>query len=70
MSHKATYHLSARQILLIAFASALMAVGTAACLNNFGGIFHVKDSANVALAEEAPKGITDPSAVTDEQKQH
>jgi putative serine protease PepD len=68
MSQKAVYYLSARQILLVAFASALMAVGTIACLSNFGGgVFQLKDSSNVALAEDGPRGISEPSAVSDEQ---
>src|SRR5207237_8834585 len=67
MSQKAVYHLSARQILLIAFASALMAIGVVACLSNFSGVFSLKNSANVALAEDGPKGISEPSTVTDEQ---
>lgn len=66
MSQKSVYHLSARQILLVAFASALMAIGTVACLSNLGGVFQAQNT-NIALAEDAPKGITDPSAVTDEQ---
>ncbi|MGI8468040.1 MAG: S1C family serine protease [Pyrinomonadaceae bacterium] len=67
MSQKAIYRLSARQILLVAFASALMAVGIVIGLSNFGGIFQARNSANVALAEDAPKNISDPSAVSDEQ---
>ncbi|MGI9036880.1 MAG: S1C family serine protease [Pyrinomonadaceae bacterium] len=67
MSQKAVYRLSARQILLVAFASALMAVGIVIGLSNFGGIFQARNSANVALAENAPKNISDPSAVSDEQ---
>jgi S1-C subfamily serine protease len=69
MSQKALYQLSARQILLLAFASALIAVGAAFFLSDFGSIFQSKN-ANVALAEEAPAvppGITNPSAVSDEQ---
>lgn len=67
MSGKAVYHLSARQILLVAFAAALLAVGTVACLSNFSGFFNLNNSANIALAEQAPKGISEPSTVTDEQ---
>jgi Trypsin-like serine proteases, typically periplasmic, contain C-terminal PDZ domain len=69
-SNKAVYQLSARQILLVAFASALIAVGLTACLTNFGGIFPTGQNANVALAEEptaTPSGISDPSTVSDEQ---
>lgn len=67
MSQKSVYHLSARQILLVAFASALMAIGTVACLSNLGGVFQAQNTNNIALAEDAPKGISEPSTVTDEQ---
>jgi S1-C subfamily serine protease len=66
MSQKALYQLSARQILLLAFATALIAVGATFLIINFGNIFQPK---NVALAEETPplSGISDPSTVSDEQ---
>jgi S1-C subfamily serine protease len=69
MSQKTLYRISARQILLIAFASALMAIGTMAFLGNFGGgLFNFRDSSKIALAEEnAPAGISNPSNVTDEE---
>jgi S1-C subfamily serine protease len=69
-SNKAIYQLSARQILLLAFATALLAVGVTACLSNLGGVFQSGQNANVALAEEptaTPSGISNPSAVSDEQ---
>lgn len=68
MSQKALYQLSSRQILLLAFASALIAVGATLFLANFGNIFQPKD-ATTALAEEnqIPQGISNPSAVSDEQ---
>jgi S1-C subfamily serine protease len=69
MSQKALYQLSARQILVLAFASALIAVGATFFLANFGTMFQPKD-ANIALAEEnaaVPQGISNPSAVSDEQ---
>ena len=68
MSKKAVYQLSARQLVLLAFASALIAVGTAACLSNFGGIFRIKNL-NIAAAEDAPtpQGISNPTTVSDEQ---
>ena len=68
MAQKAVYQLSARQILLIAFASALIAVGVTAGLSLLGGgTFQAQNLNNVARAEDVPKGISDPSAVTDEQ---
>lgn len=68
MSQKALYQLSARQILLLAFASALIAVGATFFLANSGTMFQPKD-ANIALAEESPvpQGISNPSTVSDEQ---
>lgn len=68
MSKKAIYQLSARQIVLLAFAAALIAVGTVACISNFGGFFQLKN-ANIASAENAPtpQGISNPTTVSDEQ---
>ena len=67
MANKTVYQLSARQIILLAFASAIIAVGTLACLVNFGTTWQLRETAQLALAEETPQGITDPSAVSDEQ---
>lgn len=68
MTNKTVYQLSARQLLLLAFASALIAVGTVACLSNFSGTnWQMKDAANIASAEETPAAIADPSTVSDEQ---
>ena len=68
MSKKAVYQLSARQIVLLSFASALIAIGTVACLSNFGGLFQFRSS-NFASAENAPtpQGISNPTTVSDEQ---
>ncbi|MGC2238345.1 MAG: trypsin-like peptidase domain-containing protein [Pyrinomonadaceae bacterium] len=68
MSQKALYQLSARQILLLAFASALIAVGATFFLANFGTMFQ-PNNANIALAEENTvlQGISNPSTVSDEQ---
>ncbi|MCA1624779.1 MAG: trypsin-like peptidase domain-containing protein [Acidobacteria bacterium] len=67
MSKRAIYQLSARQILFLALASALIAVGTMACLSNFGNAWQARETANVASAENAPQGISEPSEVSDEQ---
>lgn len=68
MKSKAVYQLSARQILLLAFASALIAVGTLACVSNLGVMNWRSENANIALAEEpAATTIADPSTVSDEQ---
>ncbi len=68
MSQKAVYQLSARQILLLAFASAIIAVGAVLLLNNLGGFWASKNEIKT-LAEEtaAPANISDPSTVSDEQ---
>lgn len=67
MVQKVVYQLSARQILLIAFASALIAVGTVACFSNYGSLWQSGNQANTVFAEESPKDISNPSAVSDEQ---
>ena len=54
--------------MLFAFASALIALGTAACFSNFG-LFEARNATNIALAENAPTptGISNPETVSDEQ---
>jgi S1-C subfamily serine protease len=53
--------------LLLSFASALIAIGAVALVYNLNSFWQTKGNNNVAFAEEPPKGITDPSAVSDEQ---
>jgi len=65
--NKSVYQLSARQVLLLAFASALIAVGATALLFNLGRFWQERDNSGVSFAEQAPAGISEPSAVTDEQ---
>ena len=67
MSNKPIYQISARQIFLLAFASALIAVGATALLYNLERFWPASDKSNVAMAESAPLNITDPSATSDEQ---
>lgn len=67
MSNKSVYQLSARQILLLAFASALIAVGATALLYNLGNFWQNNDPSGTAFAEAAPAGISEPSTVSDEQ---
>ncbi len=67
MTKTTVYQLSARQIILLAFASALIAVGAVACLVNFGTSWKFRETASLASAEETPQGITNPSVLTDEQ---
>jgi putative serine protease PepD len=70
MSTKSVYQLSARQILLLAFASALIAVGVTALLYNITRFWPSGDPSSTAFAEGTtaqPPGISDPSTVSDEQ---
>jgi S1-C subfamily serine protease len=67
MSSKSVYQLSARQILLLAIASALIAVGVTALLYNLTKFWPGGDPSSMAFAEAQPAGISDPSAVSDEQ---
>jgi len=67
MTKKAVYQLTARQLLFLALATAFIAVGTVACISNFGGGWQLRENLNVASAENAPQGITEPSVVSDEQ---
>lgn len=66
MSQKAVYQLSARQIIVIAFLSALFAAGVAILFNNYGSFWRESGSPNVA-AEETPKELSNPDTVSDEQ---
>ena len=59
--------MSARQILLLAFASALIAVGATALLYNLSRFWNTDAGAAVTLAEETPVKIADPSTVSDEE---
>jgi len=67
MNKNISYQLSARQILLLAFASALIAVGAVVLVYNVGRFWQEKGDSTVALAEATPSGISDPSTVSDEQ---
>ena len=63
---KNLYQISARQVILLAFASALIAVGATALVYSLGKYWSEQSSPS-ALAEAAPANISDPSAVSDEQ---
>lgn len=68
MSNKVVYQLSGRQLLLLAIASALIAIGATALIFNLSRFWPNGDPSNTAFAEAAPPaGISDPSAVSDEQ---
>lgn len=67
MSNKNVYQISTRQILLLAFASALIAVGATAIVYNLTRFWEEKGDSTV-LAEQGPAPvIADPSTVSDEQ---
>ena len=67
MSSKSVYQLSARQILLLAVASALIAVGMTALLYNITKLWPSGDPSGTAFAEAAPTGISDPDSVSNER---
>ncbi len=69
MSKSSVYQLSARQIILIAFASAFIAAGTVACLSNFGKNFISASPENgePGTSAEPLAGITNPDTVSDEK---
>src|SRR5829696_5903292 len=69
-ANRATYNISARQILAIALLSAFLAAAGVACFDRWGarlhqpaGAFNSDDAATTASVA----GITDPSVATDEQ---
>lgn len=62
-----TYRISARQILFIAFASALFAAGTVLLFERFSHRWQPTGDAAVTFSETAPDGITNPAVATDEQ---
>ncbi|MGQ0541210.1 MAG: S1C family serine protease [Blastocatellia bacterium] len=59
--------MSARQILLLAFATALIAVGATLLAYRFTDLWKTNDQSNIAFAETVPSGISDPAQVSDEQ---
>lgn len=61
------YQLSGRQVILLALATALIAVGATALLFTFSSYLWNADRSGISFAETAPAGISDPSVVTDEQ---
>ncbi|MFM9905568.1 MAG: S1C family serine protease [Pyrinomonadaceae bacterium] len=67
MARNSVYQISARQLILLAFSSALIAVGAVALFYSFGRLWDLRNGSPVAFAEDAPRGISDPSAVTDEE---
>lgn len=69
MSRNTVYHISARQILLLAFASAVIAVGATALVYNLGALWQGRSQGAEPQPADtaAPVSISDPSAVSDEQ---
>jgi S1-C subfamily serine protease len=69
MTNKPVYQLSARQILLLAFSTALIAVGATALVYSLSHFWPSSDSSVTTFAEStaAPEGISDPAQVSDEQ---
>lgn len=69
MANKTVYQFSARQVLLLAFATAITAVGATAILYSVKDSWGSIDPSSTALAEstETLPGISDPQTVSDEQ---
>lgn len=68
MNSKPVYQLTARQVILLGITTALIAIGATALAYTFASYWRNIDSSTVSFAETAPPaGISDPSAVTDEQ---
>jgi S1-C subfamily serine protease len=67
MASKTVYQVSARQIVLLAFAAAVIAVGATILFYSLTNFLRDKGDGFTGFAEQAPAGITDPSVVSDEQ---
>lgn len=67
MNKNPVYQISARQILLLALASALIAVGATAVIYNMNSLWARDGGSTIAFAETAPATISEPSQVSDEQ---
>lgn len=67
MTTKPVYQFTARQILLLAFSTALVAVGATALLYAATAFWQQRDGSSLTFAEAVPAGVSDPSAVSDEQ---
>jgi len=67
MSQKSVYHLSARQILGLAFLSALFAAGIAILVSSYGSFWKDNGSPSVSAEEPPLAELTNPDSITDEQ---
>jgi S1-C subfamily serine protease len=67
MGTKAVYQLSARQLFLMAFASAIIAVGAVLAFTNLGTLFSIREASVKAEDSPLPSGISNPDTISDEQ---
>lgn len=67
MSNTPIYQLSVRQLLLLSFATALIAVGGTLGFFKLNQIWNDADPSGTAFAEATPANVSDPSLVSDEQ---
>src|SRR5688572_33222174 len=67
MASKTVYQMSARQIVLLAFAAAIIAVGATALFYSLTNFLNSRGETFTGFAEQSPPGISDPSVVSDEQ---
>lgn len=67
MTNKAVYQLSARQVLILALATAVLTAGAMAMFISLKGSFDGPSGSNIAFAENSPAGLSDPNSVSDEQ---
>lgn len=67
MKAKSVYHLTARQLLLLAFFTAIVAVAATAVAYKLNEYWQRSEPSGITFAEATPQGISDPSLVTDEQ---
>ncbi len=69
MARNSIYQITGRQIVLLAFSSALIAVGATALIYNYARFSNSDGGAVISFAEEGvvPAGISDPQTVSDEQ---
>lgn len=67
MGTKAVYQLSARQLFLMAFASAIIAIGAVLAFTNLGTLFSIREASVKAEDSPLPSGISNPDTISDEQ---
>lgn len=67
MNSRPVYQLTARQVILLGITTALIAIGASALIYTLASYWRQLDNSAFSSAEAAPPGISDPSAVSDEQ---